>query len=101
MRPSRALSARNESVILIRGGRRPRLPVIATRLEHAPQTRRSVATDYPMSLLQATAAELISSLRSGKVSSVEVTTAYLDQIGAQDAKVKAFLHVDRDAALAA
>jgi aspartyl-tRNA(Asn)/glutamyl-tRNA(Gln) amidotransferase subunit A len=54
-----------------------------------------------MSLLQATAADLIASLRSGKVSSVEVTTAYLDQIAAHDGKIKAFLHVDRDAALAA
>ncbi len=53
-----------------------------------------------MSLLNATAAELIQSLRAGKVSSVELTTAYLDQIRAHDAQIQAFLHVDRDAALA-
>jgi aspartyl-tRNA(Asn)/glutamyl-tRNA(Gln) amidotransferase subunit A len=52
-----------------------------------------------MSLLSATAAELLNSLRTGKVSSVELTTAFLDQIAAQDGKIRAFLHVDRDAAL--
>ena len=51
------------------------------------------------SILTSTAAELIESLRAGKVSSVELTTAYLDQIKAHDSQIKAFLHVDRDAAL--
>src|SRR5690606_30496805 len=54
-----------------------------------------------MSLLKATAAELIDSLRSKKISSVELTTAYLDQIKSHDDKIQAFLHVDRGAALAA
>jgi aspartyl-tRNA(Asn)/glutamyl-tRNA(Gln) amidotransferase subunit A len=57
-----------------------------------------------MSLLNATAAEfaaeLIQSLRAGKVSSVDLTTAYLDQIQAHDGQIQAFLHVDRAAALA-
>jgi len=35
----------------------------------------------------------------GEVSSVEVTSAYLDRIAAFDEKVGAFVHVDRDAAL--
>ena len=54
-----------------------------------------------MSLLKPTAAELIDFLRAKKVSSVELTTAYLDQIKSHDDKIQAFLHVDRDAALAA
>jgi aspartyl-tRNA(Asn)/glutamyl-tRNA(Gln) amidotransferase subunit A len=54
-----------------------------------------------MSLLQSTAADLISSLRTGQVSSVELTTAYLDQIQSHDGQIQAFLHVDREAALAA
>ena len=54
-----------------------------------------------MSLLRTTAAEIIQSLQSKKVSSVEVTTEYLDHIQAHDGKIQAFLHVDRAAALAA
>jgi aspartyl-tRNA(Asn)/glutamyl-tRNA(Gln) amidotransferase subunit A len=53
-----------------------------------------------MSLLRSTAAELVQSLQSKKVSSVEVTTAYLDQIQQHDGQIQAFLQVDRDAALA-
>ncbi|QDU27806.1 Glutamyl-tRNA(Gln) amidotransferase subunit A [Anatilimnocola aggregata] len=52
-----------------------------------------------MSLLRSTAAELIQSLQTKKVSSVELTTTYLDQIKQQDARIQAFLHVDREAAL--
>jgi aspartyl-tRNA(Asn)/glutamyl-tRNA(Gln) amidotransferase subunit A len=53
-----------------------------------------------MSIIGATAAELLLRLERGDVSSVEVTTACLDAIAARDAQVKAYLHVDRDRALA-
>jgi len=46
------------------------------------------------------AAELVSDLEGRKVSSVELTRAYLDQIQKHDSKIKAFLLVDPDAALA-
>jgi aspartyl-tRNA(Asn)/glutamyl-tRNA(Gln) amidotransferase subunit A len=52
-----------------------------------------------MSLLGATTNELLTRLERGDVSSVDVTTACLDQIAAHDDKVKAFLLVDREAAL--
>src|SRR5690349_12898340 len=44
--------------------------------------------------------ELLQDLASRKVSSVDVTRAYLDQIQKHDGKIKAFLLVDPDAALA-
>jgi len=53
-----------------------------------------------MSVTDRTAAELLSALQARRVSSVELTRAYLDQIQKHDAKVKAFLLVDPDAALA-
>jgi aspartyl-tRNA(Asn)/glutamyl-tRNA(Gln) amidotransferase subunit A len=53
-----------------------------------------------MSLISRSAAELISDLGARKVSSVELTRAYLEQIRAHDGKIKAFLLVDPDAALA-
>src|SRR6059058_5602316 len=53
-----------------------------------------------MSLTARSAAELLTDLESRKVSSVELTKAYLDQIQKHDGKVKAFLLVDPDAALA-
>ncbi len=53
------------------------------------------------SLTELTAAGLAERLRSGEVSSVEVTRAYLDRIAAVDSAVHAFLHVDAEAALAA
>jgi aspartyl-tRNA(Asn)/glutamyl-tRNA(Gln) amidotransferase subunit A len=46
------------------------------------------------------AARLDSQLRDKAVSSVEVTQAFLDRIDAVDAAVHAFLHVDRQGALA-
>jgi aspartyl-tRNA(Asn)/glutamyl-tRNA(Gln) amidotransferase subunit A len=52
-------------------------------------------------LIHLTAAELAAKIHSGEVSSVEVTQAHLDRIGAIDATVHAFLHVDADGALAA
>jgi aspartyl-tRNA(Asn)/glutamyl-tRNA(Gln) amidotransferase subunit A len=48
-----------------------------------------------------TAAQLAGLIASGDVSAVEVATAHLDRIEAVDERVHAFLHVDRDGALAA
>jgi aspartyl-tRNA(Asn)/glutamyl-tRNA(Gln) amidotransferase subunit A len=53
-----------------------------------------------MSLIARSAIELLQDLESRKVSSVELTRAYLDQIQKHDGKVKAFLLVEPDAALA-
>lgn len=50
-----------------------------------------------MSLVTSTAAELSALLRSGEVSSVEVTRAHLDRIAAVDGDVHAFLHINADA----
>ncbi|MDB5389158.1 MAG: gatA [Planctomycetaceae bacterium] len=52
-----------------------------------------------MSIIGATAGDLLSRMDRGELSSVEVTTAYLDRIAEFDAKVGAFLSVDRDGAL--
>jgi aspartyl-tRNA(Asn)/glutamyl-tRNA(Gln) amidotransferase subunit A len=52
-----------------------------------------------MSILGATTNELRTRLERGDLTSVDVTTAYLDQIAAHDAQVQAFLLVDREAAL--
>ncbi|HXT60607.1 MAG TPA: amidase, partial [Pirellulales bacterium] len=52
-----------------------------------------------MSLIAATAVELLGRLETGEVSSVEVTRAYLDQIKTHDAKVGAFLRDDSQRAL--
>ncbi len=51
-------------------------------------------------LVRLSAAELASALAAGDVSSVEVTRAHLDRIGAVDSAVHAFLHVDPVGALA-
>ncbi len=51
-------------------------------------------------ILTATAAHLAARIAQGDVSAVEVTQAHLDQIDAVDGAVHAFLHVDRDRALA-
>ena len=53
-----------------------------------------------MSIIDRPAADLLRDLDARKVSSVELTQAYLDQIQQHDGKVKAFLLVDPDAALA-
>lgn len=53
-----------------------------------------------MSLVTKTAAELASLISSGEVSAVEVAQAHLDRIDQVDDKVHAFLHVDREGALA-
>jgi aspartyl-tRNA(Asn)/glutamyl-tRNA(Gln) amidotransferase subunit A len=52
-------------------------------------------------LTRRTAAELAGQIASGEVSAVEVAQAHLDRIGAVDADVHAFLHVDPEGALAA
>ncbi len=52
-------------------------------------------------LTRMTAAELAGAVTSGEVSSVEVTRAHLDRVDEVDASTHAFLHLDRDAALAA
>ncbi|HEV2797311.1 MAG TPA: Asp-tRNA(Asn)/Glu-tRNA(Gln) amidotransferase subunit GatA [Nocardioides sp.] len=53
-----------------------------------------------MSLVRRTAATLADDLASGEVTSVELTEAHLDRIAAVDGGVHAFLHVDREGALA-
>ncbi|HEX5565857.1 MAG TPA: amidase, partial [Streptomyces sp.] len=51
-------------------------------------------------LTRLTAAELAAAIASGQTSAVEVTEAHLARIEAVDEKVNAFLHVDREGALA-
>src|SRR6516162_8765089 len=51
-------------------------------------------------LITMTAADLSAAMAAGEVSAVEVTTAHLDRIAAVDDRVKAFLHVAADDALA-
>ena len=51
-------------------------------------------------LTRRSATELAELIASGQTSSVEVTRAHLDRIGAVDGAVNAFLHVDADGALA-
>jgi aspartyl-tRNA(Asn)/glutamyl-tRNA(Gln) amidotransferase subunit A len=53
-----------------------------------------------MSIIGATSDELLKRLDRGDLQSQDVTAAYLDAIAANDSKVNAFLHVDRDRALA-
>ncbi|MDX1947379.1 MAG: Asp-tRNA(Asn)/Glu-tRNA(Gln) amidotransferase subunit GatA [Pirellulaceae bacterium] len=53
-----------------------------------------------MSLLHRSAAELLNDLTARKVSSVELVNAYAEQICKLDGEIRAFLHVDIDAALA-
>jgi aspartyl-tRNA(Asn)/glutamyl-tRNA(Gln) amidotransferase subunit A len=52
-----------------------------------------------MPLIDLTAVELLAQLRSGEITSAEVTKAYSDRIAAVDGKVKAFLRVDSAAAM--
>ncbi len=53
-----------------------------------------------MSIIGATTGELLKRLDRGDLQSQEVVMAYLDEIAAHDGKVHAFLHVDRERALA-
>jgi aspartyl-tRNA(Asn)/glutamyl-tRNA(Gln) amidotransferase subunit A len=52
------------------------------------------------SLIRRTAAEMAAALADGSTTSVELTQAHLDRIGAVDGAVHAFLHVDGEGALA-
>jgi aspartyl-tRNA(Asn)/glutamyl-tRNA(Gln) amidotransferase subunit A len=52
-----------------------------------------------MSLITLSAGQLRDLLLRGETSSVEVVSAFLDRIAAIDGRVRAFLHVDREAAL--
>ena len=51
-------------------------------------------------LVRKTATELAAAISAGEVSAAEVTQAHLDRIAAVDDRVKAFLHVAGDDALA-
>ena len=51
-------------------------------------------------LTRLTAAQLADALAAGETSSVEATAAHLDRIEAVDGELHAFLHVERDSALA-
>src|SRR5258708_7938314 len=53
-----------------------------------------------MSIIGATPAELLKRLDRGDLKSAEVTQAYLDAIAANDSTIDAFLHVNRENALA-
>ncbi len=53
-----------------------------------------------MSLTESSAADLLRDLTARKISSVELVNAYAEQICARDGEIKAFLHLDIDAALA-
>jgi aspartyl-tRNA(Asn)/glutamyl-tRNA(Gln) amidotransferase subunit A len=52
-------------------------------------------------LTRKTATELAAAVSGGEVSAAEVTQAHLDRIAAVDGRVKAFLHVSAEDALAA
>ena len=52
-----------------------------------------------MSIVDASASQLLSAMASGKLSAVDVARALLDHIETHDSKIGAFLHVDRDGAL--
>jgi aspartyl-tRNA(Asn)/glutamyl-tRNA(Gln) amidotransferase subunit A len=56
-------------------------------------------SEQAMSLIDFTASELLNQLDSGRVSSQELTQAYLDRIRAHDQRVGAFLRVDDQGAL--
>jgi aspartyl-tRNA(Asn)/glutamyl-tRNA(Gln) amidotransferase subunit A len=60
-------------------------------------------TSYPVSgeLVRMTAAGLAAAIAGGEVSAVDVTRAHLDRIEAVDQRVRAFLHVAPEGALAA
>jgi aspartyl-tRNA(Asn)/glutamyl-tRNA(Gln) amidotransferase subunit A len=51
-------------------------------------------------MIRQSAAEMAAALADGSITSVELTSAHLDQITAVDSQVKAFLHVDNEGALA-
>ena len=51
-------------------------------------------------MIKNTAAQMSASLESGEITSVALTQNHLDRISEVDSKVKAFLHVDGENALA-
>ncbi len=53
-----------------------------------------------MTPIDRTATDLLADLTAGRISSLELTRAYLDQIDRHDSRVRAFLRIDRQAALA-
>ncbi|WP_328378761.1 Asp-tRNA(Asn)/Glu-tRNA(Gln) amidotransferase subunit GatA [Streptomyces sp. NBC_01020] len=53
-----------------------------------------------INIIKLTAAEIAGKIASGELTAVEVTEAHLARIEAVDEKVNAFLHVDREGALA-
>jgi aspartyl-tRNA(Asn)/glutamyl-tRNA(Gln) amidotransferase subunit A len=53
-----------------------------------------------MQLLDRSAVDLVTAVRAGDVSALDVTTAFLDRIAAVDPRINAFLASDREAALA-
>ena len=53
-----------------------------------------------MTQLDHTAVELLTDLAAGRATSVDLTRTYLDQIERHDSRVRAFLRVDAEAALA-
>ncbi len=55
----------------------------------------------PNELTTMTAAQMAAAMAAGEVSAAELTGAHLDRIAATDGQVHAFLHVARDAAMAA
>lgn len=57
-------------------------------------------TDTNVNIIRLTAAEIAAKVASGELTAVEVTEAHLARIEAVDEKVHAFLHVDREGALA-
>ncbi len=53
-----------------------------------------------MSLVELSATQLLAEMQSGRLTSLEITHAFLDQYRRHDAQVGAFLRLDADAALA-
>ncbi len=51
-------------------------------------------------LIDLTATEIVERLRAGELTSVEVTSEYLNRINTHDGQVRAFLHLDPERALA-
>jgi len=53
-----------------------------------------------MQPLELSAVDLVTAIRRGEVSAVQVAEAFLDRVALLDGSINAFLHVNRDAALA-
>jgi len=51
-------------------------------------------------IVNKSATEMSQLLKDGEISSVDLTKAHLERIDEVDGQVKAFLHVDREGALA-